>query len=116
MKIRDVDKICIVDIAGTKISESNLKKLKKILAQRVSLMRIGINLKGVISVNHDFLDFLRESSFKQRLSLFNACNDVYLLLFVSQTDKYVDIYLDENDFINNKRLIIYRRLKLLKSA
>ena len=90
MKIRDVDKVCIVDIAGKTVSQSDLIELKRL--------------------------FKKEASFKQKLSLFNANNEVYLLLFVSKTDRYVNIYLNENDFYEDKHCIVYRRLKLLKSA
>ena len=116
MKIRDVDKVCIVDISGNVISQSDLIKFKRLFKERVNKQRIGINLEKVLSINHDFIEFLQESCFKQKLSIFNANNEVYLLLFVSKTDKYVNIYLNEEDFFEDKHCIVYRRLKLLKSA
>lgn len=116
MKIRDVDKVCIVDIAGKTVSQSDLIDLKKLFFEKASKQRIGINLEKVLSINHDFINFLQESSFNQKLSVFNANNEVYLLLFVSKNDKYVNIYLNENDFFEDKHCIVYRRLKLLKSA
>lgn len=116
MSIRDVDKVCIVDIAGKAVSQSELIKLKKLFKDKASEMRIGINLKNVSYIDYDFISFLQECSFKQKLSVFNLKNDIYLFLFVSKADKYTHIYLDENDFVEEKRSIVHRRLKLLKSA
>lgn len=116
MKIRDVDKVCIVDIAGKTVSQSDLIELKRFFKKEASKRRIGINLEKVLNIEHEFLNFLQESSFKQKLSLFNANNEVYLLLFVSKTDRYLNIYLNEKDFYEDKHCIVYRRLKLLKSA
>lgn len=116
MNIRDVDGVCIADITGNVVSQFELKELKKLYKTKAARKRIGINLESVNSINYDFLLFIQECAFKQKVSLFNVAVDVYMMLFISHSDKYINIYLDENDFINNKRSIVYRRLKLLKSA
>lgn len=116
MKIKDVNKVCIVDIEGNSVSKSDLIELKRLFRDKASKRRIGIDLNRVLNIKHEFLDFLKESSLKKKLSLFNVNNEVYLLLFVSRYDKYVNIYLNEDDFYQDKRCIVYRRLKLLKSA
>lgn len=116
MKIKDVNKVCIVDIEGNSVSKSDLIDLKRLFREKASKKRIGIDLNKVLNIRHDFLDFLKESSSQKKLSLFNINNEVYLLLFVSRYDKYVNIYLNEDDFYKDKRCIVYRRLKLLKSA
>lgn len=116
MKIKDVDKVCIVDIAGNAISKSDLIELKKIFEKKVLKKRIGINLKNVLNTGHEFLDFLEQCCEKQKLSVFNVNNEVYLMLFILKYDKYVNIYLNEEDFYSDKKCIVYRRLKLLKKA
>ncbi len=116
MRIRDVDRVCIVDIAGKAVSQSELIKLKKLFKDKASKMRIGINLENVSSIDYDFISFLQECAFKQKLSICSLKTDVYLFLFVSKADRYVDIYLNEDDLCQEKRSIVNRRLKLLKSA
>ena len=116
MDIRDVDGVCIADITGNVVSQSELKELKKLYKTKAGRKRIGINLENVCSINYDFILLLQECAFKQKISLFNVAVDVYMMLFISHSDKYINIYLDENDFISDKRSIVYRRLKLLKSA
>ena len=116
MKIKDVSKVCIVDIEGNSISEADLIELKRLFKLKAEKKRIGIDLRKVLYLKPDFLDFLYKSSKKQKLSIFNANNEVYLMLFISRCDKYVNIYLNEDDFYRDKNCIVYRRLKLLKTA
>lgn len=116
MKIKDVDKVCIVDIAGNAISKADLIELKKLFEKKAFKKRIGINMKNVLEIEHNFLEFLERCSNKQKLSVYNVNNEVYLMLFILRYDKYVNIYLNEEDFYNDKKCIVYRRLKLLKKA
>lgn len=116
MKIKDVDKVCIVGIAGKAILKSDLIKLKKLFRLKNASTRIGINLGNITATNTDFLELLKETSFERKISVFNVKHEIYLTLFISQYDRFVDIYINEDDFIKEKRCIVYRRLKLLKSA
>ena len=116
MKTKDVNGVCIVDIEEDSISTASLKDLKNLFKERSNKKRIGLNLGDVKTLKHDFLDFLKDAASINKISLYNLTNDAYLMLFISKYDAYADIYLDEADFITKKRPIIYRRLKLLKSA
>ncbi len=116
MKIRDVDGVCIVDIEKNVVSQSELKKIRQCFKDKSAQKRIGINLDNVSFLDYDFINFLKEASLKQKISIFNANTDIYLFLFISQADKYANIYLDSADFIADKNLVVYRRFKLLKSA
>lgn len=116
MKIKDVDKVCIVDIAGKTISESDLIELKELYKKTSSKKRIGLNLEHVVSIDANFLEFIKETSQKQKLSAFCLNNEAYLMLFISRYDHHINIYINENDFYQDKRSIVYRRLKLLKTA
>lgn len=116
MNIRDAGDMRVVDIEGITISQQNIKEIKNLFKGKGSKQSIGLNLKGVTHINDDFVSFIKEISNKEKLSIFNVSNDIYLLLFVLKADKYVEIYLDERDFCSQKNLLVYRRLKLLKTA
>ncbi len=116
MRIRDVDGVCIADIEKNVVSQSELEKIKRIFKNKSARKRIGLNLQNVSFLDYDFIHFLKEASLKHKISIFNANTDVYLFLFISQADKYVNIYIDCNDFISDKNSVVYRRFKLLKSA
>lgn len=116
MNIRDVEKTAIVDIAGNAMSQSELELIQELFEQKASGCRIAINLKNVDYITDDFIKLLKRYANEKKLSLFGLNNDIYLMLFITQSDKYADIYLNEQDFMQNKNIIVHRRLKLLKSA
>lgn len=116
MNIRDAGNMRVVDIEGTTISQQDIKEIKNLFTKKDSRQRIGINLKQVNYINDDFIALLKDVSVKEKTAVFNLNNDIYLMFFVLHADKYVEIYLDERDFLSQKNLLVYRRFKLLKTA
>jgi len=116
MNIRDVGKTAIIDIAKDVISVGELGIIEKLLEKNVSHKRVAIDLKHVKYIDIDFINLMKSYAVKNKVSLFNLNNDVYLMLFVHKADIFVDIYLDEFDFLKEKNSIVHRRLKLLKTA
>ena len=116
MNIRDAGYVRVVDIEGNTISQQDIKNIKNLFWEKDLKQRIGINLGQVNYIQDDFISLLKNISHKEKASVFNLNNDIYMLFFVLNADKYVDIYLDERDFCSQKNLLVYRRFKLLKSA
>lgn len=116
MNIRDVGKTAVIEIAKDAINKTELEKIEEFLNKKTSKTRVAINLKNVNHIDYDFTCLLKKQAERAKLSLFGLNNDILLKLFVSQSDKLVNLYLDEQDFNSDKNAIVYRRLKLLKSA
>lgn len=116
MNIRDINDVCIVDMTKDVISQTDVQKLRKLYKKTNGSKRIGINLSNINSIDYDFLEFIQETSIKDKLSAFNVNSDIYLQLFVLKKDTNINLYLDEYDFCNNRRTIVNRKLKLLKTA
>lgn len=110
IKIRDEDTYCIVDIFDKEISDTVLAELKLILNNVSNNKRIALNLINISEINPEFLDFIAD--LKMRISLFNLSLNVYLLLFLGKYDKESDLYVNELDFLMNKRRIVNRKFKL----
>lgn len=110
IKIRDEDTYCIVDIFDKEISDTVLAELKLILNNVSNNKRIALNLINISELNSEFLDFITD--LKMRISLFNLSLNVYLLLFLGKYDKESDLYVNELDFLMNKRRIVNRKFKL----
>lgn len=110
IKIRDEDTYCIVDIFDKEISDTVLAELKLILNNLSNNKRIALNLINISELNSEFLDFITD--LKMRISLFNLSLNVYLLLFLGKYDKESDLYVNELDFLMNKRRIVNRKFKL----
>lgn len=116
MNIRDVNNVCIVDIAGKALSQSDISELRKIYKENSDSKRIGLNFEHIKAIEPEFLSLIKDAAEKNKLSVFNAQCDIYLQLFISKTDEFLNLYLNEGDFCEEKRSIVKRRLKLLKSA
>lgn len=113
MNIRDVDDVCIVDTAGKALSQSDMTKLRKIYKEKATTRRVGLDFTGIKSVEPEFFAFVKDVAERNKISLFNADSSIYLQLFVSQIDRYLNIYLNESDFCENKRSIVKRRLRVV---
>ena len=116
MEIKDVNKVCIIDIEGTTISKADIMELTTLITKKGFKKRVGINMQNILSINHDFIEFISSAPARNRISLFNVKNDVFLMLFVLKQDKNISLYLDQNDFAEDTNAIFYRRLRLVKAA
>jgi len=116
MNIRDVGKTAVIDITTDVISKAQLNEIEQFLKTKTVKTRVAINLKSVNFIDSDFTHLLQKQFESRKLSLFGLNNNIFLKLFVSQSDKLVDLYLDETDFLASKNIMVNRRLKLLKSA
>lgn len=110
IKIRDVEKHCIIDIYEREISDKVLCELREALLSVSAGSRISINLLNINTVGNNFLEFLTKSP--NTISLFNLSMNICILFFVLHYDKVCDLYMSENDFILGKRRIVNRRLRL----
>ena len=118
MNIRDIGDFCIVDVCKDTISRADVLKLKKIFKRKEHVKRLGFDMCSVRYVECEFYSFIKDW-YKERntkVSLFNAEVPVFLQFYTSNVDTWVNVYLDKNDFFADKRVIVRRRLKLLKSA
>ena len=116
MIIREAGKTAVIEIAKDAISITDLEKIESFLQEKSASTRVAINLCNVSHIDYDFTCLLQKQSQRACLSLFGLNNDILLKLFVSQADRLVNLYLDERDFKADKNAMVYRRLKLLKSA
>ena len=118
MNIRDIGNICIVDMCKDTISQTDVRKLQKILLQKPQIRRLGINMHKISSIDCSFYKFIEnwEMQKNTKAAFFNTEVAVLVQFFVSGMDSHVNIYFNKNDFLDDRRLIVRRRFKLLKSA
>ena len=116
MNFKDVNGVCIIDVDEKSISGANIIELKRLLASKVLSRRVAINMKNISTVSHDFLELLKEVALTQKISLINIDTNIYLMLFILKYDQHVNLYLDSNDFIAEKNMMLHRRFKLVSAA
>lgn len=74
--------------------------------------KIAFDMKSVNNIKESFLNFIKQKSQNQKISLFNLNAEIIALLDIINYDKYVYIYNDESDFINNTHSIVNRQFKV----
>ena len=116
MKIREFDDFAVIDLAQGYITEQDIIEMGTYYNKKYPNKRIAINTSNVSNFSLDFMEFLSLCARKNKISLFSLNNDIFLQLFISGINNCVDIYLDEQDFIEEKRLLVKRNLKLVKVA
>lgn len=116
MNFKDVNGVCIIDVDEKSISGANIIEFKRLLTSKVLSRRVAINMKNISTVSHDFLELLKEVALTQKISLINIDTNIYLMLFILKYDQHVNLYLDSNDFIAEKNMMLHRRFKLISAA
>ena len=118
MNIRDIGDICIVDMCKETISQKDVRNIKRIFKAKPSTRRLGFNMRNVRHVDSSFYAFIKQWNKERntKIAFFNTELPVFLQFFTTGADILVNIYLDKADFCADKRVIVKRRLRLLKSA
>lgn len=102
-------------IKDKKVDFQNIHSLnshvKKLFLQ--GYKNICLDMRNVKTIDHTFLDFLKISSSKININLFNTDSDIASFLFLTRFDKFVKIYNDEIDVTEQTKPLIKRRLSLV---
>ena len=115
--VKDND-IVIVSFQGKYLSKEAVGKLYNYLKSpfRLSIRRknIAINMKNIDSVSGEFFLALKRLS-KYNISLYNVGLNLSLLFELTNTGRNVRIFVNELDFIEEKRLLVNRKFKVVSA-
>lgn len=109
MKIKVVQNTCIANIGEQE--PLHIDKIKSLIEQAQG-RRVAIDFGQVVTLGQEFLDFVKNNIRKGQLALYNVNSDLYVLMFIMNMDKYLNYYMSENDFLNDKQCIVNRKLRL----
>lgn len=103
---------CVVVAPDSKELEAKeIRELKKTINGKKE-MRIGLDMESVQSLKNGFLDLIKSEFNRQKISLFNLKSELFVLLSLLKYDKYVNVYADINDFVNDDRVLVKRNFKV----
>lgn len=115
MEIKDVHDCCVIDICSESISDIQAKKIRKLMANNIN-KRFAVNFKNVKNIGEGFVSLIKYfadmDDYGNKLSLFNVPSDIFVTLFVMNYDKYLNLYMAEQDFVKDKSSIVNRRFRL----
>lgn len=109
MEIRLSDKYCIIIPLSAKLNEHATERINSELAA-FDGVKIGIDMEYVKDCT---IDFVEKISKHPNISLFNIPSDIFSLLTFMNMDKYLNLYVSEEDFITNSHRILNRKFSLV---
>lgn len=107
------DKCLILGLHSNVLTFELIFQLKKILKELPQNESVALNLQEVSYINAEFLEFLKESSNDRKISLINLQSEIFALLNLTKYDKFANIFLNDIDFIEQKRALLNRRFSLI---
>lgn len=110
-KVKDDCENIIVYFERKYLSRETIVRLRDYLIEMSSSKRIAINLANIESTQNDFFSMLKDFAMSKKISLFNTSADLNLLLFLMNYNQYANLYVNESDFIEEKRELINRNFR-----
>lgn len=110
-KIKDDCENIIVYFEQKYVSREAIVGLRNYLLELSSSKRVAINLANIENTQNDFFTMLKDCAENNSISLFNTSADINLLLFLMNYNQYTKLYVNERDFIEEKRELINRNFK-----
>ena len=109
MEIITTNEHCIITPLTPKINSGDIQRLNAEI-NTIKGKKIGLDLRYVKDCTADFLNELKNWG---NIGLFNIHSDIFTALSFMNLDKVLKIYVSELDFVENKRQILNRNLRVL---
>lgn len=106
---------CIFKVNSENISLEIVKKLKRVLEKTPKNKPLALNLQNVEYICCEFLEFLKDSSKKREISLFNLQAEISALFYLTKYDRFAHIYLNDIDFYEQKRMLLNRNFYIISN-
>lgn len=110
MEIKVFDKLCILTPLSPFLDQREVKRLFDEIKLYEGAV-IALDLTFVDNCTIDFFDLVKNI---KNLNIYNISADIFALFNFMKLDKIVNLYVNELDFIDSKRRILNRDLKLVK--
>ena len=108
MEIRSNENVCVIAPLSLK-----LDKFDKILDKIEDEKRyVALDLSFVQDCTIEFIEMLRSLKTK-KIGIFNIPSDIFVLFNIMNVDKFVELFVSENDFEEKRRRLINRNFKLI---
>jgi len=104
---------CILKLHSNILTFDLVFKLRKFLNQFPSNKSVALNLHDVDYICVDFLEFLKETSKSRNLALTSLQSEILVLLNLTKYDNFAPIFLNDIDFLEQKRELLNRRFSVV---
>ncbi len=109
MEILTSDNYCIITPFSKKLNAEETLRILKVIEQYNGL-NIGLNLDYVKECSIDFIEKIRAI---KNIGLFNIPSDVFTIFNIMNVDKFVNLYVSEEDYKGSVHRLINRKFSLV---
>lgn len=111
-----IDKIskattCII-LDKNDFGKTKLSIISELLRKNTSIKKVAFDLENVEILGNNFFDFLVELSFYKEISIYNLDAGNLSLFYLMQHNRDVSLFINKNDFVNNKNSLVKREFAL----
>lgn len=107
---------CIFKLHSNNLTFEQVFMLKNILNDYPLNKPVALNLNNVDCVCMEFLELLKETSNNRPLSLTSLQSEILVLLNLTKYDKFSPVFLNDFDFLEQKRALINRNFFVLGNS
>src|SRR5574344_2857763 len=107
--VENRDKKFVINVEYNNLTSGNLEKLEKVLCEFPENSDICLDFSKVETIENDFLRELKSIIGEYKISLINLSAEIFALLNLTGTEKFVKIYLTGSDYMNSNRELKNRR-------
>lgn len=111
MEIRENNKICIIAPLVGKLDKRQSIRIFETIKK--DSRKIGIDLNYVSDCTYDFIEEIQTYSKTNKIGIFNIPSDLFSLFNVMEIDKFAQLFVSEQDFLNNSRQLINRKFAVV---
>ena len=110
MEIRENNRVCIIAPICKKLDAIKIDRIvNKALKESRS---VAIDLNYVEECSIDFIEAIKSIKNK-KIGIFNIPSDIFVLFNFMNLDKFVNLYVSEQDFETNSHQLINRKFSLV---
>ena len=111
MEITETDKYCLITPLSNKLNERETIKIIKEAESKQTKTALDMSF-----VNDCTIEFIEGIKNLKNISLFNVQSDIFALLLSMNIDKFVNLFVTESDFLQNKRSLLNRKFNVFYNS
>ena len=108
MEIQTSQKFCIITPLSPTLDARQAERLKQEFLVH-SNQKIGMDLSYVQDCTIEFLNLIKEIG----AGIFNMQADIFAMITLMHFDKNINVYMTQDDFLNNKNRILNRKFRIV---
>ena len=110
----DNESVIILHFEKKDLNVIDIGRLCRSLRISAKTNRVGLNLNELKHLSNSFLNFLKELAKSKQVAIFNVSSSNIALLNITKYNRFVSIFMNKIDFLENKNPLVIRKFSIVK--